>query len=407
MNEESAFAQLSTDVAQATIAALEAFDEAHAAAAAARARSALPPDVARAATATAFARRRARRSRKFDRPELMLFTRTSYEQASSSAVARHRAARFGHRPRVVDLCCGIGSDTIALARDAREVTAVDVDPDAIACARHNVRAFGLEERVRFVRADALDADLAGADAVYADPSRRSAAGRVHSIDAYAPPLRALLDRLHDIAGAALCVKVAPGIDAEHGDIRSAIGSVALECEWVSEAGVCKEATLWCGALARADGARRATIVNGDESSTLDGAAGLPAPLAVPGAYVGEPDPAVIRAGLIGALCGVHGWSVMDRRVAYLTASDTPAQSPFARWYVVRDVMPFNVKRVRAHVRALGIGRLVVKTRAFPLDPEGVVALLRPTGDGESTLICTTLDGEKTAILCAPMEIGRP
>ena len=57
----------------------------------------------------------------------MWFERTGLEQATAEPVARHKARRFaGRTATVIDLCCGIGGDTLALA-DWAEVVAVDLD----------------------------------------------------------------------------------------------------------------------------------------------------------------------------------------------------------------------------------------------------------------------------------------
>jgi hypothetical protein len=117
-----------------------------------------------------------------------------------------------------------------------------------------------------------------------------------------------------------------------------------------------------------------------------------------GAYVGEPDAAVIRAGLVGAACASDDTGVIDPRVAYL-AADAPLPTPFVRWFPILDAIPFNVKQARALLRARGIGHLVVKTRAFPLAPEAITALLKPDGVGHATLICTTVGEKKWALLC--------
>ncbi len=63
------------------------------------------------------------------------------------------AVRAGER--VLDLCCGVGPFSLTIARDgrAREITAVDVNPDAIALLRANLVRLGLEGRVRSVVAD--------------------------------------------------------------------------------------------------------------------------------------------------------------------------------------------------------------------------------------------------------------
>jgi hypothetical protein len=181
-----------------------------------------------------------------------------------------------------------------------------------------------------------------------------------------------------------------------------LNELALEVELVSERGVCKEAVLWCGGLARADGARRATIIDSAGVHELDGEPLRRADVRPLAAHVGEPDPAVIRAGLIAAACAIAGAAPLDRDVAYVTA-DAPAPTPFIRWFVVRDAMGFNVKHLRSYLRARDIGSLVIKTRAFPLRPEEIERLLKPKGDGRAVLICTTIAGAKTAIVCDPVD----
>lgn len=398
MTPQSPYDDLTSDDGRALLAGLSAFSEERATDAAAYARARATPEVAAAALATAFARRRAIAAGKFSRADVMLFTRAGYEQATSEAVARHRAARFADCRTVADLCCGIGGDAVALASVSQCVTAVDLDPDALACARANAEALGVGSRLRIAASDALTFDLRGQEAAFADPSRRREGVRVRGAHRYSPALAALLARAAEVPGRRLAVKVAPGLNFSDPQLRSELGPAPLEIELVSERGTCKEAVMWCGDLARADGARRATVIDAAGIHILDGDPAEKAALRGFGAYVGEPDPAVIRAGLVAAVCHASDTGPMDSRVAYL-AADSPSPSPFVRWYPVIEAMPFNVKRVRARLRALHIGHLVVKTRAFPLSPDDVTALLKTEGSKRATLVCTTVREKKWAVLC--------
>jgi SAM-dependent methyltransferase len=367
-------------------------------AAAAQARKLAAPALAGAALATSFARRRARAANKFSRADGMYFTREGYEQSSSEAVARHRAARFEGYARVADLCCGIGSDSIAIAAAVQahgRVDGVDCDTDAIACARLNAAACGVGDAVAFHVGDALAWALRH-DAAFADPSRRTARGRTLRADQYQPPLDAVLERAQEIKNRALCVKIAPGLRAD-ADRLSATCGAPIELEYVSERGECKEGVIWCGALSRAHGARRATVIDANGVHVLD-AEPYRASAGALERFVGEPDPAVIRAGLLGALCEQTHATLLDPDVAYMTTRSAERQ-PFIRWFEIIESAPFNVKRLRAALRARGIGQLVIKTRAFPLRPDEIAALLKPVGEERAILLCTTIHGKKTAIVC--------
>jgi hypothetical protein len=404
----SPYERLASPQGAALLAAIAGFTETQLPAAAAAARKMVDKELAAAALATTFARRRAIAARKFARAGEMFFTRDGYEQSSSEAVARHRGARFAARTRVADLCGGIGGDTIgiasAIAGDAR-IESIELDGDALACAHHNAAVYDIVAKVAFHQGDALQWQLQEYDAAFADPSRRSRSARMTRPSEYQPPLASVLARARELPGRSLAVKIAPGLRVSDAALREASGA-PVELEYVSERGECKEAVVWCGDLARFDGARRATVIDAAGPHTLDAAPGDDAPLTELRGWLGEPDPAVIRSGLLGALCERIGAAVLDRDVAYCT-SDRPTTTPFVRWFEIDHVLPFGVKRLRAQLRAARVGELIVKTRAFPLRPEQITALLKPRGDTRAVLVCTTIGGEKTAILCRAPEPALP
>ena len=56
--------------------------------------------------------------------------------------------------RVLEVGCGIGTDTINFARAGAHVTAVDLSDQSLALARQRAAVFGLEDRITFHQADA-------------------------------------------------------------------------------------------------------------------------------------------------------------------------------------------------------------------------------------------------------------
>jgi ubiquinone/menaquinone biosynthesis C-methylase UbiE len=56
--------------------------------------------------------------------------------------------------KVLEIGCGIGTDTINFARHGAQVTAVDLTEKSLEVARQRARVFGLEDRIRFIQANA-------------------------------------------------------------------------------------------------------------------------------------------------------------------------------------------------------------------------------------------------------------
>jgi 2-polyprenyl-3-methyl-5-hydroxy-6-metoxy-1,4-benzoquinol methylase len=56
--------------------------------------------------------------------------------------------------KVLEIGCGIGTDTISFARAGAQVTAVDLTEKSLEVARQRAKVFGFEDRVRFYQANA-------------------------------------------------------------------------------------------------------------------------------------------------------------------------------------------------------------------------------------------------------------
>ncbi|HSA49273.1 MAG TPA: class I SAM-dependent methyltransferase, partial [Yinghuangia sp.] len=288
---------------------------------------------------------------------------------------------------VADLCCGIGADAVALARTGVRVVAVDRDPLTCAVAAANAEALGVAGRVEVRCADVREVELTGFDAVFVDPARRTARGRVFDPEAYSPPLsfvETLTARVP--CGAA---KVAPGIPHE------AVPE-GMAAEWVSYAGDVKEAVLWWGRLAGEP--LQATLLPGGDA--VGAASVRQAPDGPVRRYLYEPDGAVIRAHLVAEVADAVGGALVDPTIAYITA-DTLVPTPFAAAYELTDVMPFNLKKLKAVVRERGIGTLTVKKRGSAVAPEEVRKRVKPSGPASATVFLTRVAGAPTMLLGRP------
>jgi SAM-dependent methyltransferase len=295
----------------------------------------------------------------------------------------HGPAASQHGLRVVDACCGIGGDFLALARAGCTVDAVDTDPLTVAVARANADALGLADRVTVSVGDAAEVRPEEYDVLFADPARRTSRGRTFDPMAYSPPWPVVLDLVSRASRA--CVKVAPGIPYE-------FIPEGAEAEWVSYKGEVKEAALWIG---QEGAGRRATLLPGGRTLTATGAE---APVGPVGRYVYEPDGAAIRAHLVGEVSEIVNGRLLDPMIAYITGDD-PIDTPWATRYEIDDVLPFSGKKLRAALRERQVGNVTIKKRASAVDIERLRSDLRLNGEKSATIILTRIIDKPSVIIC--------
>ncbi|SDC09123.1 RNA cap guanine-N2 methyltransferase [Geodermatophilus telluris] len=329
--------------------------------------------------------------------DVLFLTADTLEQAGRPELAARRAARLlaDGTDSAADLGCAAGTDTVALARAGARVLAVDRDPVARELTAANAAALGVDGDVWVVAGDVVElvaaargGEVAGCGAAVLDPARRAGGRRQLDPDRWSPPwstVATLLDRVPRAV-----VKVAPGLDHE----RVPAG---VEAEWVSVRGSIVEALLWGTGVAAVW--RRATVVRDGavHELTADADPG-PADAGPVRGWLHEPDPAVIRSGLVSPVAAGLDATLVDPTIAYLT-SDAAAGSPWVTSYRVDEVLPFHLKRLRALLRARGVGRVVVKKRGSAIEPETLARQLRGPGTGTATVVVTRVAGAPTALVC--------
>ncbi|MYD09306.1 MAG: class I SAM-dependent methyltransferase [Chloroflexi bacterium] len=352
-------------------------------------RKSLAPAEASATLATLRLRKRA--AAKFPRfASDMLFTAAGLEQASHPMTRRYRAGLI-ESDSVLDICCGIGGDSLALAAAGKQVLGLDIDPVRIAIARHNADAMRLGATFR--AANAARPLPQGFDCIFFDPGRRDAQGRrIRHVERYLPPL----SLIRGWQAAEIIVKLSPAVDLRQ------LAPYGGQVEFISAKGQLIEAVHW---LHRPPAPPRATLLTDDGARHLDRGSRPDIAITAPRAWLFEPDPAVLRAGLVQDLAHELDAAMIDETIAYLTM-DTRVETPWGRYWKILDWMPFQLKRLRRYLIERGVGRVTVKKRGFAMAPEELVARLRlRAGDEARVLVMTRCRGKPVAIVCAPTQFG--
>lgn len=319
----------------------------------------------------------------------MLFTRAGLEQATRLNVATMHAVRLLRAgiTHVADLGCGIGGDSLAFAGAGLAVEAVDADEVTSAIAAYNLAPFP-DAAVRQATAEAA---VPEDGAVWLDPARRTA-GHSETTRTSAADWSPSLDWCVEVARRhPTGIKLGPGLD------RDLIPD-DVEAQWVSADGSVVELVLWSGALARPGIRRSALVMQGGETHEITAAADADdEPVRELGAFLHEPDGAVIRARLIGEVARSLDAGMLDEQIAYLTG-DAALTSPLVQSFRVRESMPVHVKTINAALRANDIGTLEIKKRGMDIDPAQFRRRLQLKGSKAATLILTRTAAGRVAIL---------
>lgn len=339
----------------------------------------------------------------------MLYTADGLEQASRLEVAATHAGRFyaASLATVHDLGCGIGSDAVAMSALGVTVHGIDIDPVTAAIADVNLRPWP-DSRARVGRAedfrpprDPLHARVGA----WLDPARRTpgvadAAGRtrrVFRLDEIAPSWR-------------FVVEVATAIPSTGAKLSPSLPHDAIplgtEAQWTSFNGTVLECAVWWGPLARREGRSARILGDGRHPIEVDESMAEPDPPLARGPHdVGpwlfEPDRAVTRAGLLGALTAATGGREVDAGLGYVVGTEDTTV-PFARRYAVQEAMPFTTKALRGWLRERGVTGLTIKKRGIRLDDDALrreLRIGRKAGDGEqATVVLTRLAGQQMAFV---------
>lgn len=386
-------AECATDTVCQTLRALQEHPEILAAVAAGgeselslqtRLRKQFPDDLVRLAILTHELRRKA--AGKFSRAGRMWFDRIGFEQSTAEAVARHKSARFPQGETVWDCCCGIGSDSIALAGRG-PVIAVDQQPAACQRTLWNADVYDVAAAVTVRLGDVTALPDLAKELVHLDPDRRSeSAARASRLEDYVPDLNFLKELARTGRGGAIKVGPASNFGGKF---------PGAEIELISLHGECKEATVWYGELAGVHPCRATVLPSGDSLAAHPLSAAVEiTPLQ---AYLYDPDPAVVRSGLVDVCAEQLGLKRLDAAEEYLTG-DPLIHSPFVTPFRALAELPNNERELRRILRGMQGGRYEIKCRHLPVQADSLRRRLPVRGQEPLTILVARVQGTARMII---------
>lgn len=338
-------------------------------------------------------------------PRFRFPTLLSAEQATSDALAKFHSSLIAPGSDVIDMTCGLGIDTFAMARHCRSVTACEINREIAETASANATALGLHN-VNIINCDStefLQTPSLNADVIFADPARRGQGGkRLFALADCSPDVSVLLDRMLDIAPTVI-IKASPMLDVSHTihELRRVKRIIAT-----GTSRECKELIAVCHRDHTNLPAYESVTLNGYDtishftfSETEESECSPTYSSPQRGHFIYEPYPAVMKMAPFRSLCQRYNIPKCDPD-SHLYLSAQAIEGFPGKGFGVREVFPFSKQGIRDLSRITD--RYDITTRNFPLTAPELAKKLKSQSSTCLRLFATTAMGRRLLILTEPL-----
>lgn len=318
------------------------------------------------------------------------------EQTSSEVTAQYKASLVSGKT-LLDITGGLGIDTFFFAEKINRVIHCELDPELAEIAHHNFEILG-KTNIGSFTGDGIeflkDTDLYF-DWIYLDPARRDDyGGKVFLLEQCTPDVTEHMKLLFEKADHIL-IKTSPLLDLSAG--IQALGKVA-EIHIVSVQNEVKE-LLWVLHKKTLSRTLIKTVnLLQEEVQEFGGhyESNIPdAPLSLPGKFLYEPNPAIMKSGLFAAVSQQTETSKLHPN-SHLYTSDSLKDFPGRKFEILQEI-PYSKKALK---KQLMLVKANITTRNFPKPVEVIRKELKLADGGDHYLFFTTnLQNDKIVLVC--------
>lgn len=263
---------------------------------------------------------------------------------------------------IADLGCGIGGQVIFFAKECSKVYAVDKDPEKLEYAKENCRLYGVDN-VEFILGDALSDEVkekvSDADIIFSDPAR-PLSEKERTLQTLRPPITEII-RIYSGIIPDLAFHAPPQMPPER---------LKLDCEreYLSLNGQLNRLTLYMGSLKCCE--KSAVVLPGETKLCLSDAPEMKKSSLCK--YVFEPEPSVVKAGLLNELAGTLAqekkdvfFYKKDERRTLLTSPERIRSDFFKDTFKAVGITEFDIAKLKGLLIMEKAKNVVLR---FDIDP---------------------------------------
>ena len=308
----------------------------------------------------------------------------AFEQCSSQESAERKPLTGG---AVLDMTCGLGIDTMALAKRFERVVSIERNEALAEVVRYNMSLLGITnvEVVTASSEEYVSTTTEHFDWIFVDPDRRSAEGKkMVCMEDCSPNVVELMPRLREISER-VAIKLSPMFDcAEAFRLCS-----PAEVEVVSISGECKEVNIYTNA--ERDMLRIAVMGDGEWMFSSEAMVAEPSTEAFTPAeyrYLLVPDVALQKARV--AIAALKPFASIWSNNGYAFARELPDEELPARVFEIKSIEPYRPKELKRRWKGEGV-EFMKRDCALSIDAVRRATATRP--GGERLVALTTIAGD--------------
>ena len=308
----------------------------------------------------------------------------AFEQCSSQESAERKPLTGG---AVLDMTCGLGIDTMALAKRFERVVSIERNEALAEVVRNNMSLLGITnvEVVTASSEEYVSTTTEHFDWIFVDPDRRSAEGKkMVCMEDCSPNVVELMPRLREISER-VAIKLSPMFDcAEAFRLCS-----PAEVEVVSISGECKEVNIYTNA--ERDMLRIAVIGDGEWMFSSEAMVAEPSTEAFTPAeyrYLLVPDVALQKARV--AIAALKPFASIWSNNGYAFARELPDEELPARVFEIKSIELYRPKELKRRWKGEGV-EFMKRDCALSIDAVRRATATRP--GGERLVALTTIAGD--------------
>lgn len=149
--------------------------------------------------------------KKFKNASQMIFTRKGLEQCTSEILSEFTAKMFVSNDEILEVCSGIGGNSIGLQGQFKTLTTIEPDPILNEIHAYNLNLYYPKIKINRIVSDLGAEHLQQFKTVFIDPDRRASGKRSISTEDHSPDIKMILDNINK--GQEVILKLSPMLNA--------------------------------------------------------------------------------------------------------------------------------------------------------------------------------------------------